>query len=250
MSQNANQSRNETVVSFDDIKKKKLKPCHIQKFAEPLTDNHRTILDDYDDGKFLMLTGCPGTGKTFMLLNKSLQLVLESNEFRHIIIVRSIVPVRDVGFLKGDKEEKCQEYEKPYVQIVNETFSSKGVELYEKLKQDGILEFQPTSFNQGITLHNSLIIVDEAQNMNYGELYNITTRVGENSRIYFAGDYKKQNMLVKSNKDTSGLAQLINVIKSSDELKDGFKTHELTPDDIVRSPFVKAFVTADYEYKS
>ena len=205
----------------------------IRMMAQGITDNHKKTIEGFKRGKNLILDGCPGTGKTFMSLNLSLQKVLEGSEYDNIMIVRSIVPVRDIGFLKGSEEEKCAVYEAPYLNICTETFDS-GAVVYEKLKKQGIINFQPTSFNQGITLHRTLIIVDEAQNMNYSELFNIFTRMGDHSRIFFCGDYKKQNMLNKNKRDESGFEKLISVINSFDKLKDQFVHVEMTKDDILK----------------
>jgi phosphate starvation-inducible PhoH-like protein len=242
-------SKNEKVLSFDELKNKKINFSHIKKFAEPKTRNLKDILQSYDEGKFIILDGCPGTGKTFTILNKCIQEILGVSEFQQIVIVRSIVPVRDIGFLKGTDEDKVAPYEEPYQQICAETFGfSDGSAIYDKLKQQGIIKFRSTSFNQGITLHNSLILVDESQNLNYDELYNIVNRVGDYSKIFFTGDFKKQNMLTKSIKDKSGFENFIDVVKSSDNLRNYFSIYNMTEDDVVRSPFVKDFIIADNNY--
>jgi predicted ribonuclease YlaK len=224
-----------------------IKHVDIKVSARPITENHKKAIDGFLNGKNLILEGCPGTGKTFISLNMSIQKILEGSEYERVMIVRSIVPVRDIGFLKGSEEEKCAAYESPYLNICTETFDSSAV-VYEKLKKQGVIEFQPTSFNQGITLHRTLIVVDEAQNMNYAELFNIFTRMGNHSRIFFCGDYKKQNMLNKNRRDESGFERLINVINSHEKLKNQFVHVEMTKDDIVRDEIVKDFIEADFEY--
>lgn len=225
----------------------KLRASDIVFKAEPIKKNHLKAINGFKEGKNLILNGCAGTGKTFIALNLSLQSILSSKEYEKVVIVRSIVPVRDIGFLKGDKEEKCSEYEKPYINICAETFGSSGF-VYERLKEQGLLEFHSTSFNQGITLHRSLVIVDEAQNMNYLELYNIITRLGEGSRIFISGDFTKQNMLNKNNKDVSGFEKFINVIKFSKKLSNQFCFVDMGVEDIVRSELVKDFIEADFNY--
>lgn len=244
-----NSIKTNNVTSLEQNQSKVIKKEMIKFFAEPLTENISKAIDAFDNGKYLILNGCPGTGKTFVILNKAIQKVLSGDrDFRHICVVRSIVPIRDIGFLKGTKDDKCSEYEAPYMQIVKETFQTNSNVIYEKLKENGVFSFEPTSFNQGVTKNDTLIIVDESQNLNYDELYNIVTRCSKSSKIYFTGDYKKQNMLKKHSKDVSGFEKFIRVVNSSQELKDYFEIITMTPEDVVRGDFCKAFVTADYNF--
>jgi predicted ribonuclease YlaK len=233
------ESRSENVkVKLNDIKFK----------AKSITKNHERIIQSFSQDKNLIISGCAGTGKTFMSLNLSLQNVLDYNEYETIMIIRSIVPIRDIGFMKGNKEEKCEEYEKPYINICTETFDCNGM-IYNRLKKQNYIDFQPTSFNQGVTFKNTIIIVDEAQNLNYTELFNIMTRIGKNSKIIFAGDYRKQDMLNKKSNDKSGFKNFISVIESSDNLMNKFDIIDMNEEDIVRSELVKDFIIADNNFK-
>jgi phosphate starvation-inducible PhoH-like protein len=242
-------TKNNKVSELEKNQSKQVTADMISFKAQPLTKNIENVLNSYDEGKNIIVTGCAGTGKTFNALNKSIQEVLTGKEFDQIVIFRNVVPVRDIGHLPGTLEEKQMQYEHPYNQIINETFGTSGTFMYEKMKENGTIVFNTTSYNQGITIHNSLIIVDEAQNMTYPELYNIITRCGNNTRIYFSGDYKKQDMLKKKKSETSGLLDFINVIKSYASLSDMFEIHEMKTDDIVRGDgLCKAFIEADFEY--
>lgn len=111
------ESRSESVkVKLNDLKVK----------ARGITENHKQVIQSFKQGKHLIISGCAGTGKTFMSLNLSLQEILDVSPYETIMLVRSIVPVRDIGFMKGDKKEKCEEYEKPYINICGETFDCNG----------------------------------------------------------------------------------------------------------------------------
>ena len=156
------------------------------------------------------------------------------------MIVRSAVQARDIGFLKGDETEKNKVYEAPYRALCDEllTFKSNN---YENLKAKHLVEFCNTSFLRGITLDDTIVIVDEAQSMTYHELSTIMTRVGVNSRIIFCADLK-QNDLHKRG-DKTGLPKLLEVIeKMPSNLIDVI---EYRPDDIVRSGIVKEFLLAE-----
>lgn len=177
---------------------------------QPKTDNQNLVFDSYKNNKQLFLYGCAGTGKTFLSLFLSLKSVLRK-EYDKVYIVRSVVPVRDIGFLPGTEEEKIEVYEAPYKQICNELFPySKS---YDNLKLANKMEFIPTSFIRGITLNDCIVIVDETQNMTFEELSSIITRMGDNSKIIFCGD-NNQNDLHYKKSDVSGFLQFLNIIKS------------------------------------
>jgi predicted ribonuclease YlaK len=239
-------SKNTAPTLVMESQKSKIKIEDVKVQAKGIKENHQKAIDAFKNEKNLILIGCPGTGKTFIPLNLAIQEALTAPEIDQVLIVRSIVPLRDIGFLPGNKLEKCEDYEVTYRNICSETFNSNHL-MYAKLKEQGVIDFQPTSFNQGITLHRTLIIVDESQNLNYTELYNIMTRLGDYSKIYFAGDYVKQDV-VSNKKEKSGLEHFINVVKSNEVLSEKFEIIEMTPDDVLRNDIVKEFIIADFNY--
>ncbi len=158
---------------------------------DPLTDNQRKLFDSYADQKHLVAYGCAGTGKTFITLYNALREVLdERTPFEKIYLVRSLVATREIGFLPGSYDDKSDIYQIPYKNMVKYMFQlSSDAEfemLYGNLKSQETIKFWSTSFLRGTTLDNSIIIVDEFQNMSYHELDSIITRVGENSKIMFS----------------------------------------------------------------
>ena len=146
---------------------------------EPLTQNQ---LKAFDSEKHLVLHGVAGTGKTFISCYLAFDDMIK-NLYEKFIILRSAVPTRDIGFLPGTEKEKTAIYEEPYKDICVELFQ-RG-DAYEILKTKNLVNFMTTSFIRGITLKNSVILVDECQNMSFHELDSIITLVGENSRIIF-----------------------------------------------------------------
>ena len=206
----------------------------------PITDNQRKTYEAYRENQHLLLHGIAGTGKTFLSLYLALEQMLDpSSEYNDIFIVRSVVSTRDIGFLPGDEQEKVSLYEAPYRSICGELFGIKDA--YDALKQQGNVKFMSTSFIRGITLNNSIVIVDECQNLNFHELDSITTRIGKNSKIIFSGDYT-QSDLTKEN-DKKGISNFMTILKSLKE----FKTIEFGIDDIVRSDFLKSYIIAKYK---
>ena len=222
----------------------RVKPSDLKIF-EPLTENQRMFFDAYSRGDyFIMLLGSAGTGKSFIACYKAIQEVFDKNSsFKRVVIVRSAVQSRDVGFTPGSLEEKMSLYEQPYMQIYHTLFNRRDA--YEGLKDAGKIEFISTSFIRGMSFDDSIIIVDECQNMNWEELSTIMTRVGYRSKIIFCGDYR-QTDLYRKNADKSGLWKFHEVAKTMP----AFTSVEFTTDDIVRSSLVKDFLIAVDKFES
>ncbi len=205
---------------------------------QPKTENQSHIFSAYNDGSHVLSYGYAGTGKTFLFMFLSLQELLDGDgQYNKIIIVRSVVPTRAMGFLPGDEKKKSEVYEAPYMDICNELFS-RG-DAYSILKQNNKIEFTTTSFLRGTTFRDAIVIVDEAQNMNDGEFGTVITRMGENTRLMISGDYR-QNDLAKSRTEESYMPQLIKIIGRMDL----FESVEMGIDDIVRGPLVKQWIIA------
>jgi phosphate starvation-inducible protein PhoH len=203
--------------------------------VDPITDNQEVAFNHYDDGRHLMLHGVAGTGKTFLAMNLALESVF-SKEYQRVVIVRSVVPTRDMGFLPGNQQEKQRVYEQPYMAIATELFG-RG-DAYEILKGKNLIQFISTSFVRGVTLDNCVVIVDECQNMTFHELDSVITRMGENCRVIFCGDYRQTDLLRDNEK--AGLKDFMNIVDSMWH----FETVEFTEEDIVRSALVKEYILA------
>ena len=144
---------------------------------EPITTNQVKAFDAWADGDHLVLAGSAGTGKTFIALYLALQSVLESyTSFNKVVLVRSVVPTREVGYLPGDIGEKVEPFEAPYKNICLELFRDTN-STYNKLINSHQMVFNTTSFIRGITIDNAIVVVDEMQNLNFHELDSIITRV-------------------------------------------------------------------------
>ena len=214
--------------------------------VEPLTENQKKLFTSYSEGKHLVAYGAAGTGKTFISLYNALKEVLsEVTPYEQIYVVRSLVATREIGFLPGDHEDKSSLYQIPYKNMVKYMFqlpSETDFEmLYGNLKQQETVKFWSTSFVRGTTLDNSIIIVDEFQNMNFHELDSIITRVGENSKIIFCGD-ATQSDLTKTN-ERNGISDFMSILRKMPS----FDIIEFGIEDIVRSGLVKEYLVAKIE---
>lgn len=197
---------------------------------EPLT---KAQLEVFESDRHLLLHGCAGTGKTFISLYLALD-DLEKRDYEKIIIIRSAVPTRKIGFLPGTDKEKAQVYEEPYIEMCAE-LCDRG-DAYPLLKDKGAIEFKTTSYIRGTTFNDAVIIVDECQNMTFHELDSIITRVGLNCRIVFCGDFFQSDL------EDTGINQFMPILREMQE----FDFIEFGTDDIVRSDLVKNYLVTKY----
>ena len=210
--------------------------------VEPVGPAQGTTFEKYAEGKNLFLTGSAGTGKTFILLYLALKEVLEkSTPYDKVVIVRSLLPSRDVGFLPGTLEEKSMLYQNSYRFLVRYLFEMPNEQefdlLYDKLLAQGSIEFASTSFLRGLTFDRSIIIVDEARNLTFQELDTITTRVGQDTKIMFAGDEGQTDI---KNGDRNGYHNFSAIVDDMDEVE----TIEFGIGDIIRSGFARSYIIA------
>jgi phosphate starvation-inducible protein PhoH len=205
------------------------------KNIEPLTDNQKLTFEHYHNGKNLLLHGIAGTGKSFLSIYLSLQTILtDASRYKKLVIVRSVVPTRDMGFLPGNNKEKAKVYEAPYQAIFTELFD-RG-DAYDYLKNKNVVDFISTSFIRGITINDSIIVVDEIANMTLHELDSVITRVGKNCKIIFCGDFRQSDFTKENEKN--GLIGFMRII----ERMKSFAFVDFTEQDIVRSSMVKEYI--------
>lgn len=194
---------------------------------KPLTENQKIA---FDSEKNLVMCGSAGTGKSFLACYFGIS-ELSAYNYNNIILIRSAVPSRDMGFLPGTDKEKSRIYELPYHEIFGDLLGRRDA--YDILKQKDVLQFTTTSYLRGLTFRNSFIIVDECQNAELKELDTIITRVGENCRIVFCGDFKQRDL------KNSGMNNFLKVLG---HMPTDFDIIEYTTDDIVRSGLVARYL--------
>lgn len=212
--------------------------------VKPLTDNQRRIFDAFNSGKHLFICGSAGTGKTFVSMYLAYQELftkpVRETDVYKLVIIRSAVPTRDLGFLPGDLNEKVEVYAEPYRNITDDLFQHCG--MFEELQKRGQLDFMSTSYIRGLTIENSIVIFDEIQNANFHELDSVITRLGSTSRVIFCGDFFQTDL--KREREARGMRDFMNILKSLDS----FETVELNEEDIVRSGLVKQFIIQKNRY--
>jgi predicted ribonuclease YlaK len=211
--------------------------------VQPKTQKQREFFEAYRDGHYFMcLHGVAGTGKSYIALYRALEEVMDkSNPYEKVVIIRSAVQSRDMGHLPGSADDKMEVYIQPYRQITSDLF--KRGDAWNRLVEQGHIEFLSTSFIRGTTFSNAVLLIDEFQNMNFEELDTIITRVGHTSKIIFCGDVRQTDL--KRRDDKSGLPKFLAI---ADSMKQ-FSRFEFTLDDIVRSSLVKDYIIAKTKYE-
>jgi len=201
----------------------------------PLTDNQKEVFQAYERGDSIVMSGSAGTGKTFMALSLALEDVLDKETpYDKVIVVRSIVPTRDIGFLPGTEEEKKDVYTAPYRAICAELFEE--ADAWTKLQSAGTIAFESTSFIRGITFNDAIVVIDEMQNLNFHELDSVITRVGRNCKFVMCGDYYQTDF--DKEKDKNGIVTFLSIIEQLQK----FSVIEFGWQDIVRSAFVRDYI--------
>lgn len=201
---------------------------------KPKTGNQARMQDEFES-HHLLVKGPAGTGKTAFAISLSL-LAIKKSHYNQLVILRNNCPVDDVGFLPGSYEEKLSPYSAPYSPIIYDLF--KGATNLQCLEEFGYIKFDGVAFLRGQTFDNSIILVDESENMTYQMLDTIITRVGENTKIIFIGDEEQTD-----NKQ-SGWVKFGNVL----DRMPSFRRIEFGVDDIVRSDLVAEYIRTKHEY--
>lgn len=212
--------------------KELLKVRHI----EPMTWPQRNMIEAYGRGTNVVAVGSAGTGKSFIASYLALNSLF-TKEVEKIVVVRSAVPTRDMGYLPGNLAEKTEVYTIPYKQIFNDLCENGTA--WDILQKKNMVEFITTSYVRGITLDHAVVIIDEFQSMTAHEMYSVLTRVGKGTRIIICGDTKQSDLDGRKEKSCydwfMGVAQ---------KMTTWFDITNFMQNDIVRSDFVKALITA------
>ncbi|QDH83409.1 PhoH-like ATPase protein [Achromobacter phage Motura] len=206
------------------------------KALKPLNENQSAAFDAYRNGKQVILGGSAGAGKSTLAAYFALHSVLNGDQ-KQVIIVRTTVEARGMGFLPGTEEEKLSPYERPYREALGFLFGRSST--YDDMKEAGLVAFESTAFLRSVTHNDSVVIFDECQNSTFEELYTVATRLGKNSRVIFIGDIMQNDLYMK--KEKSGFPEFLEIMAL---IPEDFEHIKFTSDDVVRSGLVKRIIKA------
>lgn len=158
----------------------------------------------------ISLGGRAGTGKSALALCAGLEAVMERREHRKVVVFRPVYAVggQDLGYLPGSEAEKMN----PWAQAVFDTLGALvSQEVVEEVLDRGLLEVLPLTHIRGRSLHDSFVIVDEAQSLERNVLLTVLSRIGQSSRVVLTHDVAQRDNLRVGRHD--GVAAVIERLK-------------------------------------
>lgn len=156
------------------------------------------------------LGGRAGTGKSALALCAGLEAVLERRQHKKIMVFRPLYAVggQELGYLPGSEAEKMN----PWAQAVFDTLGALvSKEVVEEVMNRGILEILPLTHIRGRSLHDTFVIVDEAQSLERNVLLTMLSRVGQKSRVVLTHDVAQRDNLRVGRHD--GVASVVEKLK-------------------------------------
>ena len=178
--------------------------------------------------------GPAGTGKTYQAVASAVSS-LKNKEVEKIVITRPAVEAGErLGFLPGDLKDKVDPYLTPLYDALRYMLPKDKLKLYLESRT---IEIAPLAYMRGRTLHNSFMILDEAQNATKMQMKMFLTRLGVTSKAIITGDITQIDLPPH---DRSGLIDAINILR---DVK-GISFVEFDASDVVRHALIKKIISA------
>ncbi len=200
----------------------------------PKTQSQAELVNSLRTNDMVFCVGPAGSGKTFLMIAESLNLVLQRKKSK-IVLTRPVVEAGEsLGFLPGDLEQKISPYLRPLYDAMEMLIPREQV---KKLIESGIIEIAPLAYMRGRTLNDCVVILDEAQNTTKQQMKMFLTRMGENSKVFVTGDLSQIDL---PKHVESGLREGVRILKNIEEIKIIY----FNSNDVVRNALVKKIVQA------
>ena len=196
----------------DDVYRPKRIPKNPIKFKIQLNDEQKQAKAEILENTITLLAGQAGSGKTLLACNVALDGLFR-RMYDKVIITRPTVSKEEIGFLPGDLREKMDPWVQPIYQNMFLLYDKSKVERHIEKSE---IEIVPVSFMRGRTFVNSIVIVDEAQNVTHDQMEMIVTRLGKDSKMIVCGDTHQVDL---KKKEDSGFKFLYNGAKKIKEMQ-------------------------------
>ena len=196
------------------------------------TENQGRLRESIRSNEITIVSGLPGTGKTYIACAEALKLIKSKPKYKKILLVKSVTQLKgeELGHLPGDLNDKFDPFLGSFIDNFEKII---GESLTKKLRELGIINIQPLAFVRGRSIDNTIIVVDEAQNITLDNMRTLMTRIGDNSKMIILGDVKQKDL--RNKKDSS-----LEVIIDKFNHINNFGCVELrNPEDVVRNPIIK-----------
>lgn len=166
------------------------------------------------DIKLVAIAGKPGSGKTLVSVGIASYMTMVEKKYKRMLVSRPVYPMgKDIGFLPGELTEKLDPWMTPIYDafdVINDNKSSGR----EYVKNHPQIVVEPLTYIRGRSIHDQILIVDEAQNLTTLELKTIISRAGENTKIILTGDiHQIDNPYIDSL--SNGLSMVIAAFRGS-----------------------------------
>lgn len=195
------------------------------------SENQKKLINSVKEKTVTICDGLAGCGKTFLSCAEALRLIKNNYPtYKKIVLVKSVTTLKDeeLGFLKGDLKTKME----PVMYSFTGNFKKLiGKDLFEKMKNAELIEELPIAYLRGLTIDDSIVIIDETQNISLDNMRTIMTRIGENSKYIILGDVKQIDL---KNKKNSSLSRIMDKFEKHSD----FGVVRLGKEDIVRHKLI------------
>lgn len=199
----------------------------VQNF-KPKNNKQRELVDLIESYEVIIATGPAGTGKTYCALATALSLL--SAGYKKVVLVKSVttIPGEEIGFLKGSMEQKMEPFIMSYIWNIDKICGEFSA---QKLLETKLVEVLPLAFIRGLSIDDSIVIIDEAQNIDSHTFKTMMTRIGDNSKYIFLGDTEQ---IDRKKKSESCLQTVMDIFKDSEIIG----TIKFNDEDCVRNPII------------
>lgn len=205
-----------------------------KKIIKSRGNNQNNYISNMSEYEVNFGVGPAGTGKTYLAVAKAVEMLV-NEDVKKIILIRPAVEAGEkLGFLPGDLSQKVDPYLRPLYDALYEML---GFEQAVRLLEKEILEVAPLAYLRGRTLNNAFIIMDESQNTSVDQMKMFLTRMGFGSYAVINGDMTQIDL---PKNIESGLSHVLKVLDGLDDI--GFTTFNSR--DVVRHPLVRKIVDA------